>query len=694
MASKDLLLEIGTEPLPARFVAPALAQLKARMEDGLKSSRLGFKSSAVYGTLRRLAIFVEGVADKSERLVEEVQGPPARLLKDAHGGFTVQAAGFAQKWGLDPGQLRIVKTEKGEYLSASHEIPGQPAVRVLSTLLPNVISALEFPKSMEWEQGRFRFGRPIRGLLALWGSRVVPFSLAGIKAGRAVALPGGRKHALLKDPAKYLGLLKNSLVIVDVEQRGKTLAERLEACARQAKLSIDLDPSLIEETVYMTEHPSPVVGAFRPEFLDLPQPLLSLVLKRQLKFFPLLQAGKIARSFVGVRDGASRGQDLVREGYERVLEARLSDASFFLKRDLASRLEDKLPMLAGVAYQRDLGTMSDKARRVEELSAWLCEHLRSERPANEAAAARIARLCYADLVCEVVKEFPELQGTMGGYYARQDGEDERIALGIEQFYFPVGAKGPVPATDEGALASLAAKLDGLAGNFALGLVPTGSADPFGLRRQAFGVVRIVIEKQMPLDLEAALEKALALQPVSLDESKRKEILRQLKEFLWSRTQSFFEELGHRVDEIRAVRAQGLSNLPRTVRRLAALRSVRGHPDFDELAMAFKRASNILRQARFPIDDGVELERARLKEEAELSFFDALTAIEGQVREKFFHEHFEPGLKALVAIKGPLDSFFDKVMVMAEEADLRQQRLGLLARLVRLFRQVADLSELA
>jgi glycyl-tRNA synthetase beta chain len=348
-------------------------------------------------------------------------------------------------------------------------------------------------------------------------------------------------------------------------------------------------------------------------------------------------------------------------------------------------------MLERVTYQKGLGSMAQKTVRVAALAKSLCDMIRhSYVEVNETAVAEIARLCYADLVTEVVKEFPELQGAMGGVYARLEHDDERVALGLEQFYYPVGGKSPVPATAEGAIASLAGKLDTLAGNFALGNVPTGSADPFALRRQALGTIRILLEKQLPIDLEAAFDAALALLPVPCD---AKKVHGELSEFVWARAQAFFEERGFKVDEVRSVKAGGLVNLSKTFLRLAAVASVRKNPDFEPLAAAFKRAANILKQAKVDLSNGGVVDRDALKEEAEVALYDALVWMEGEVKQKLISDGYEPGLRALVAIKPHLDKFFESVMVMVEDQQLKKQRLALLSKLVRLFNSVADLSEL-
>ena len=696
--SKDFILEIGTEPLPARFVAPALEQLLEKVQTVLKKSRLVYARAQVFGTPRRLAVCLAGVEERSQALMREVQGPPARLLKDESGRFTPQAEGFARKQGISPEGLSTISTPKGEFLVARVHDPGEAAAKILARVLPALVASLEFPKSLEWEPTRLRFGRPIRSLVALYGKSVIPLRLAGVRSGRTLFGLPGQRPALLKEAGEYRDKLKNLLVLVDPEERRRTLARGLESAAKQSGGRLDLEGGLLEETVFMVEHPVPVVGHFSLEFLNLPAPLLKMVLKKQLKFFPLLGPGGLLPSFVGVRDGDSEGQAVVREGYERVLAARLSDAAFFLERDRKTSLESKLPLLERVTYQNRIGSMADKARRVEALTGRLCEGLkRADFPLNEEAARKIAALAYADLVCETVKEFPELQGVMGGAYARQDGLDERIALGLEEFYFPAGPRQPLPTTMEGAAASLAAKLDSLAAHFAVGNAPTSSADPFALRRQALGALRIVLEKQLPLDMEEALREALAglRERLRLSSEDERRILAELAEFLWGRAQGLFEEKNFSLDEIRSVREGSLRHLSNAFRRLSAIHCVRRDPDFEPLAAVFKRAANILKQAAAKKEavpqDGPQ--RAALTEPAEIELFDCLEHVSGDVELHLSEARFEEGLKAIVALKPKLDAFFDKVMVMVDDGALRAQRLALLSTLVRLITRIADLSEI-
>ncbi|MFI5348385.1 MAG: glycine--tRNA ligase subunit beta [Elusimicrobiota bacterium] len=684
----DFLLDVHTEPFPARFVAPALDQLKANAAKWLEG-RVEHGDVAVYGTLRHLVLAVAQVApvgrDKSERF----KGPKEQAWKTPDGAFTPAAEGFARKHGLSPADLKPVEG----VLYAEVHTKGAAASTLLETMIPELLKSLQFPKTMTWEKTGFKFGRPLRAITALYGEKVVPVELAGIKSGRAVyGHPTyAPKPVQLKEPSKHLKALRDGLVVADPAQRRDYLLKQLDVAGRSAGGRADLDEELVDETVNMAEHPTPVVGKLRAEHMPLPAALLKMVMKKQLKFFPVVDSsGGLLPAFIGVRDGLSSGNNLVREGYQRVLEARFNDAAFFFGRDCAGTLESRLPLLERVTYQKALGSTAQKAGRVSALAAWLAEHLRQTAPLDERAVAQAARLAYADLVTDVVKEFPELQGHMGGVYARRDGLGEKVALSVEEFYFPVAAKTPVPATREGCVVSLAGKLDSLAGCFAAGMIPTGSADPYALRRQALGVVRILLEKQLPIDLEAAAAKAVLLQPVPVAEPVKLES--QLLDFVWGRAASLFEEAGFRADEVRSIRFGALKDLPAAARRLTAVRAVRREPEFEPLAAAFKRASNILKQSRGS-EAGVSPDRALLKEPAELALYDALVEVEGAANDRLVRGDFEGALKSLVAIKPRLDAFFEGVMVMVEDESLKRQRLAVLAKLVRAFKRVADLSEI-
>lgn len=684
----DFLLDVHTEPFPARFVAPALDQLKAGAEKRL-AGVIEHGEVSVYGTLRHLVLLVKDVAPKSHDKTERFKGPKEQAWKTPDGKYTPAAEGFARKYGLSAADL----VPEGGVLYVEVATKGAPAPELLEALVPELLKSLQFPKFMTWEETGFKFGRPLRALTALYGEKVVPVALAGLKSGRAVyGHPTyAPKPVQLKDPAKHLKALRDGLVVAEPAERREYLLKQLETAAKSAGGKADLDPELVEETVFMTEHPTPVVGKLRDEHMHLPPALLKMVMKKQLKFFPVVdKSGALLPAFIGVRDGLSSGNALVREGYQRVLEARFNDAAFFFGRDASARLESRLPALERVTYQKALGSMAQKASRVAALASWLSSQVKAAAPHDEAAVAAAARLAYADLVTDVVKEFPELQGHMGGVYARHDGLGATVAGALEQFYYPVGGGTPLPDSVEACLVSLAGKLDGIAGCFAAGLIPTGSADPYALRRQALGVVRILLEKGLAVDLEAATAQAVVLQPVSAPEPLKLET--QILDFVWGRAASLFEERGFKPDEVRSVRAGALKDLPAAGRRLAALRAVRRDPAFEPLAAAFKRASNILKQTKSDAH-GVVPDRGLLKEDAEIALHDALVRVEQASHARIEDEDYEGALKALVEIKPHLDLFFDKVMVMTDDEGLKKQRLAVLAKLVRAFKRVADLSEI-
>ena len=686
--SEDFLLDVHTEPFPARFVAPALEQLKANATKWL-DGKIEHGEVSVYGTHRHLVLTVKAISAKGSDKTERFKGPKEQAWKTPDGKFTPAAEGFARKYGLSAGDLKPVDG----ILYADVHSTGLKAADLLKAMIPELLSSLQFPKFMVWEATNFKFGRPLRAITALHGRKVVDVSIAGIKSGQGVY---GHptyvaKPFMIAEPSAHVKALEKGHVIAEPAERRARLLAELAKAGKSAGGMPELDEELVEETVYMAEHPSAVLGSLRAEHMPLPAALLKMVMKKQLKFFPVVDAsGGLLPAFIAVRDGLPKGDALVREGYQRVLEARFNDAAFFFGRDGAATLESRLPLLERVTYQKALGSVAQKAGRVETLAARLCAQLRQVAPVDEQVVARAARLVYADLVTNVVKEFPELQGHMGGVYARRDGLDEKTALCVEQFYFPIAAKTPTPATAEAGVVSLAGKLDGIAGCFAAGLIPTGSADPYALRRQALGAVRILLEKQLPLDLEAAVAQAVALQPVTPPEPVKLEA--QILDFVWGRAASMFEELGFRSDEIRSVRFGALKDLPGAFRRLAALRAVRREPAFEPLAAAFKRASNILKQSK-GVESGVTPDRALLKDDAELALYDALVEVEGAANDRLVRGDYEGALKSLVAVKPHLDLFFEKVMVMVPDETLKLQRLAVLAKLVRAFKRVADLSEI-
>ncbi|HAH30936.1 MAG TPA: glycine--tRNA ligase subunit beta [Elusimicrobia bacterium] len=724
MITRDALLEILIENIPARFVTSAGEQLNKYASVLLAEAGLPCEGIEAFGTYKRLTLYISGVPASTEDKIRKAYGPASRLLKDEKGNFTPQAAGFARARGTTPDKLGVETVpNKGEVLVFEEKIPGRPAAKTLSEIFPAIISKLQFPKNMVWEAGRFRFARPIRGLLALYGDKPVAFEIAGVKSGRlSVGLSArGSRRLSVPSAEKYFKLLENANVIVKDEERLKALRAELERVSKRMKLEVDIDEELLRENLYLVEYPVCVVGEYSQDFLKLPAELVHLVMKKQLKFFtvsdlkgracPALleqsdgpsdmglaeghavcpkRAG-LEPHFIGIRDGVSKGQRNVENGFKNVLEARFRDAVFFYSRDLAVPLDDFNAKLKSVTFQEKIGTMYDKTERVKKLAAWLCDNCGS--PVNKEEVIKASGYVYADLVSNVVREFTELQGAMGYYYAKNAGFSEAASRAVGEFYWPLSAKSPLPSSAEGALVSMAGKLDTLAADFALEMVPTGSEDPYALRRQALGMARVILEKGFKINLAAAFERALELLPLQTSGFDAVAVKVKLLDFTWQRAQSIFEEEGFKFDEVKAVREffMKAGDLPDCRARLKDMHAFRLNPDFAALAMAFKRAKNILRQSKNPLT-GFPEEGLFEKEEEKILYRD-IAGISGKLKGHLANRDYSKSLLELLSIKGSLDNFFEKVMVMAEDTKVRDNRLNLVKSLVSLFEDVADLSQL-
>jgi glycyl-tRNA synthetase beta chain len=686
MNKRDALLEIRIENIPARFITSAEAQLEAGAGPLLAAANLPFESLKAYGTYKRLVLHITGLPPKTEEKTVKVFGPLAKFWKDADGNFTPQSAGFAKGQGVTPDKLTIETAPKGEVLTAIKRIPGRPTVKVLAEIFPGLISSLEFPKTMVWEETKVRFARPVRSLAALYGEKIIPFSFAGIKTGRlTVGLSAkGSRSISVASAEKYFRVLENANVLVKDEERGRTLAKEIEQVCRRTRLEVEAHEGLLKENLYLVEYPVCVVGSYDQEFLKLPVELVNLVMEKQLKFFPVRDARKkLQPYFVGVRDGVSKGQKNVEEGFRNVLEARFRDAIFFYTRDLAEPFADMAAKLKAITFQEKLGSMYEKACRVEELAAFIASGL----PGLDVEAVKTAaRFAYADLPSNVVREFTELQGVMGYYYARNAGLSETVSKAVGEFYLPVNAKSPLQSSREGAVVSMAGKLDTLVSDFAVGLIPTGSEDPHGLRRQALGIVRIVLENEMDINLMPVLDSAISRLPQSVDRT-------SIMEFLWQRAEVVFGDSGYRFDEIKAAHEFFMKRgeLLDCRRRISDLHGVRKNPDFEALAMAFKRAKNILKQAKHAAGEAPD--EAIFEKDEERALYGGIKALSGRVKEFIADREYEKALVETVSIKPVLDSFFDKVMVMVEDAKVKENRLRLIGSLVALFEDVADLSQL-
>jgi len=567
---------------------------------------------------------------------------------------------------------------------------------------------------MVWEPTQFRYPRPIRWIAALFGSDVVSFSVAGVRSARwTLGLgPWAPKKIPLPQAGKYALSLKNECVMVDPVARQETIRRFADQAVKRLPTGqagvhgrIHYSAALLEQVANLVEHPVAILGNFEPAYLDLPKEVLITCLEHHQKFFPVLVPhpnplpkgegadrpgeAKLLPFFVGIRNGVSVHQEVVREGYERVLSARLADARFFFNQDRKTALASKVDALKGIMFQQKLGNLFDKKERVKQLLETFSSTMGGFEGLEK--AKRVADLCKADLVTDMVREFPELQGIMARLYAKADGENAIVSQALEEQYWPITLTGALPTSDVAALVALADKLDTLAGDFAVGLIPTGSADPYGLRRAAVGVLRILEDRSWNLNLEQLIDQAVRLQPVqhNAEETKAK-----LLQFFRQRLSAILEERDFKVDEIEAILESGIGVVPDSLARLKSLQGVRSNDQFKSLAASHKRVKNILRQSNMsePATDRqpqVEL----LKEEAEQQLFAILQKVQLEVAQHAEHKSYKESLLSMVVLSEPLANFFSKVMVMAEDPTLKTNRIKLMYRVAQVFDTVADFSKL-
>lgn len=712
--SKDALLEIGSEELPAHFITLGIRQLKTLAQASLEENKVAFAAVETFGTPRRLAVVITGLADRSEDQRKTISGPPAQMARDHSGQWTPAAIGFARKQGLQPTDLTI---ESGK-LCAVLDIKGVATKQLLSELFPQWIQKLEFPKAMTWEPSHFRYPRPVRWIAAVYGTDVVSFTLAGVRSGRWTYGLGhtSTKKIAIGQPGKYVTLLKNQCVLVQPSARQEAIRRMAEQTVRRVHGKAVMHDALLEEVANLVEHPVAILGNFDAGYLDLPSEVLITCLEHHQKFFPVVQASKKTSSpagvsggsmdprlaaagddggallnhFIGIRNGMSVHQEVVREGYERVLAARLADARFFFNQDRKTPLVSKVDALKGVIFQEKLGHLYDKKERVKVILQTIAGSLPDV--SWVAGAQRVADLCKADLVTDMVREFPELQGIMAKLYAELDGEKADVAQALEQHYWPITLTSPLPETELAAVVALADKLDTLAGDFAVGLIPSGSADPYGLRRTAVGVLRILEARGWPLSLEKLLEKAIEIQPAG---GPAQETFQKLAQFMRQRLGAILEERGYKFDEIDAVLATGIGELLDTLNRLKALHELRSRSEFEPLSNSFKRAMNIVKQAlkTEQRDQTLTLNSELLKEPCEQVLYQALGSASTQVSRQIEARAYREALESLVSLREPLDGFFGGVMVMADDPSLRANRLALMEQLVDMFSRIADFSKL-
>ena len=689
----ELLLEVGLEEIPARMIPDAQAELARRVEALLVRQRLLEAVHAItsYSTPRRLAVRVQGVLAQQLDLEEELTGPSWKAaFPDGQPGPAAQA--FAKKAGVPVTALKKITTPKGEYASATVQRPGQRAEKVLSEELGKEIGALSWPKTMYWRPNKpERFVRPLRWLLCLLDENVVPLEFAGIRAGNVSyghrVLHGDRPVAITR-PADYLATLETAFVVADVGVRRHRIRKALDAATRTLpEARWREDEALVEQVTHLTEWPTVLVGNFQPEFLALPEEVLVTVMRDHQKYFAVEdKQHALAPHFLAVLNTEvdPQGTAIIRHGNERVLRARFNDARFFWNYDQKLPLEHRLEKLKTVTFQRDLGSYFSKTESNLLMAKALGAAVAAQGiPLDHAALEQAVLLAKTDLTTELVKEFTELQGIVGGLYARAQGLGEPVAQAIYSQYMPAGVEDPIPVTVEGQILGLADRLATIAEMFAIGLEPSGSKDPFALRRAANGIIKILAESGLPLTL-AALE---TMAQKSLPRAGA------VGTFLKERLDFYLREVrGYAYDVVNAVLSTGLTTVTDAIARAQALTQVRGSDDLLAISTAFKRIKNILRQAEAK-QDGDSIASEHLIEPAEQRLYAEAARVAPEVEALRARQEYGEALERVATLRPAIDSFFDQVMVMAPEAHLRRNRLALIASVLSDFSRIADFSEI-
>jgi len=688
--SDTLLIELGCEELPAKSLVRQAEMLSTGMHKQLADAGLMDAGSRLrwLATPRRLAILAEGVAQRQPDRKLERKGPAEKAAFDAEGNPTRAAEGFARSVGLAVDQLERLENEQGRWLYAEIEEPGKSLAGLLPEMLDKVVREMAGARSMRWSDRSDRFLRPVRWLVVLHGSEVLPVSLFGLEAGRDTR--GHRIHApgahAIEKAGDYEAVLQQAYVVADYAARRNQIAEQVKACADSAGLQTQAEGVLLDEVTGLVEWPVAVVGSFDEAFLEVPAEALVSSMREHQKSFPLFTGdGKLAARFITVANLESEQPELMVQGFERVIRPRLADARFFYEQDRQRPLADRMERLGEMLFQERLGSLADKAGRLKGLAAALAPAF----DADPTACARAALLCKCDLLTEMVGEFPELQGIMGRYYAQADGEPETVAAAIESHYLPRHAGDELPEDPTGRALAVADRMDSLVGVFAAGKKPKGGKDPFALRRAALAVVRILDQSRCPLSLDELIDNAAdALKAqVPVSEEDRDEIRR----FLDERLRSHLGERGIETNTLHAVTAGADSPVADFVDRAVAVQAFADDPEVESLIAANKRAANLLEQAgEIEIS---EIDASSLHLGSEKRLFEELVESEKAVEERLGERDYPAVLKRLAGLRPALDRFFDDVMVMVDDERLRTNRLALLSRLRALFLRIADVAKL-
>ena len=688
-----LLIEIGTEEIPAGYIIPALGSFKDKILLALDKSRIDHGEPRILGTPRRLVLMVEDVGDMQKAKTSTVTGPPERVGFDENGNPTIAAEKFASKAGVSLDQIKVEATQKGRYLTAVIEEKCESSVSILEGLLEKEILSIPFPKRMRWGSLSISFARPIITLVGLLGKKILDFKVGNIKSspyllGHQFMHPGKQK---IESADQYVAVAESAGIIPDIEKRKAALTQAIETCAKDHHAQILKDDELVNIVTNLVEFPFPIVGRFDDEFLEVPDEVLITAMREHQKYFALTdENGNLKPLFIAVNNTKAKDMALVARGHEKVLRARLSDAKFFYEVDCKSSLDEFALKLKNVTFQEKLGSVYEKTLRISNLTQYLVEEAAyDDKDVLKQNVKRAAQICKADLVSQVVIEFTKLQGVIGRAYALNAGEKEDVAFAIEQHYRPVYSGGRLPENSTACLLAIADKLDTICGCFSVDLIPTGGADPYALRRQGIGIIQIMLEEKMGFSLTSMIDQGLAA--YMDDAQKREEISLKIKDFFKNRMINILTDMGFSKEAVNSALWASFENLPDVVLRVKALDSLRKDPDFEPLSITFKRIENILKKTERK--EELAVDESLFEDHCETGLFEAVKEVRQMVNGLIQEGKYDKALSNIATLRPKVDTFFDDVMVMAEDTKLRQNRIALLSSVSGLFKNIANFSKI-
>jgi len=688
----DLLFEICTEELPAGYIQPALNSMCQNLKNELKNARIEHGNIRSMATPRRLTVLVSDMADTQKSQTLEETGPPQKVAYDNNGNPKVPAIKFAEKWGKSVDDIFFKEMPKGTYLCLTITDDGKPTASVLPNLMPKIIDRTPFPKTMRWSNYSKSFARPVISLLCLLGETPLSIEWGHLKSvqhtyGHRFVHP---TPINIKSPKEYESLLSQANVIVDIDQRKQMIQDQINTLASELGGQIKQDPDLLDIVTNLVEYPVACAGRFEDYFLEVPSSVLICAMREHQKYFAITQNNdQLMPCFIAVNNTPVKDIALVSKGHERVLRARLSDARFFYQGDLKENLDTCVEKLKGVLFQAQLGTVYDKTLRIQNLSSFLAHKMSDDLLLTH--VRRAAWLCKSDLVSQVVNEFPKLQGIMGNIYAKKSNEDEAVATAIEEHYQPTHSGGELPKTMVGKFLAIADKMDTICGCFGVGLTPTGTADPYALRRHCIGVIRMLNDSQLSFSLQEIVEKAVAILSEKLTLSPT-DVIATVMDFFQTRMIHILTESGISKDVAAAVLNAEITTIPDIWLRANALENLKKHPDFESLASAFKRVGNILKN----IDEQSlsQIDPERFEHKAETELYETSHRLENEIFDFIKAGRFDDALKTIASIRPCIDRFFDDVLVMASDNILKSNRLNLLFNISKWFERIADFTKIS